>query len=385
MLRAGAQVQRCLRFGALGLVALLGQTAFSNDADARARRRHSAPATEEYNPAYSSIVVDANSGVVMQGSSPDSPRHPASLTKMMTLYLLFEQLDAGKMKMSTEMPTSAHAAIQAPSKLDLKPGETINVETAIRAVVTKSANDVAVIIAEAIGGDESNFAKLMTAKANALGMHHTVYRNASGLPEELQITTAHDQALLARALQDRFPQYFSYFSTRTFVFRGKETRNHNHLLGVVDGVDGIKTGYIRDSGFNIVTSVHRANRRIIAVMFGGRTAEARDVRVRALIDSNINVAAVKRTAPLMVEGWENAEPKTAESKNSKSKPQTASAAPPAPAPNPVQVVASVAPEAVGPASPCARFDRSDQAQCGQDRHRATRYHTHGCLVASAVG
>src|SRR5450432_2134212 len=128
MLRAGAQVQRCLRFGALGLVALLGQTAFSNDADARARRRHSEAATEEYNPAYSSIVVDANSGVVMQGSSPDSPRHPASLTKMMTLYLLFEQLDTGKMKMSTEMPTSAHAAMQAPSKLDLKPGETINVE-----------------------------------------------------------------------------------------------------------------------------------------------------------------------------------------------------------------------------------------------------------------
>ena len=347
MLRSGAQLQRCIRYGAVGLVALLGVASVSNDADARARRRHSSGASgESYNPAYSSIVIDANSGAVMQGSSPDSPRHPASLTKMMTLYLLFERLEAGGMKLSTELPTSARAAMQAPSKLDLKPGESINVETAIRAIVTKSANDVAVMVAEAIGGDESNFAKLMTDKANALGMHHTLYRNASGLPEEQQITTAHDQAILARALQDRFPQYFPYFSTRTFVFRGKETRNHNHLLGSVDGVDGIKTGYIRDSGFNIVTSVRRGGRRIIAVVFGGRTAEARDVRVRALIDSNINVAAVKRTAPLMVEGWENSAPKS-----SKDKVVTASAAVPAAVSAKPTSVAVAAPEAADPLAP----------------------------------
>ena len=192
--------------------------------------------------------------------------------------------------------------------------QTIEVETAIRAIVTKSANDVAVIVAEALGGDEANFAKLMTAKARALGMTHTTYRNASGLPDDEQITTARDQAILGRAIQDRFPQYYRYFSTRTFAFRGKAMRNHNHLLGSVDGVDGIKTGYIHDSGFNIVTSVRRGNRHIVAVVFGGRTAEARDARVRSLIDNNINIAAVKRTAPPVVEGWETAEARAKDSK-----------------------------------------------------------------------
>jgi D-alanyl-D-alanine carboxypeptidase len=347
MLRAGVQMRRGLRWGAMGLAALLGATAISNDADARARRsRHSAAAAEEsYDPAYSSIVMDANSGAVMQGSSPDSPRHPASLTKIMTLFLLFERLEAGSMKLSTEMPTSARAAAQAPSKLGLKPGETIKVEIAIRAIVTKSANDVAVMVAEAIGGDEINFAKMMTDKARALGMHHTLYRNASGLPEPQQITTARDQAILGRAIQDRFPQYYKYFSTQNFEFRGKETRNHNHLLGSVDGVDGIKTGYIRESGFNIVTSVRRSGRHIIAVVFGGRSAEARDVRVRALIDSNINVAAVKRTAPPIVEGWE-----TAEAKNGKDKVQTASAAAlQAPPSSNAAPVAAVAPDPQAPA------------------------------------
>ena len=263
--------------GRFGLTALLAVTAIASDADARARRhRHRAAAAESYQPSYSSIVVDANSGAVMQATNADSPRHPASLTKIMTLYLLFERLEAGKIKLTTEMPVSAHAAAQAPSKLGLKPGETIKVETAIRAIVTKSANDVAVIVAEALGGDEPSFAKLMTAKAHALGMKGTTYRNASGLPEDQQITTARDQAILGRAIQDRFPNYYRYFSTRTFEFRGKSMRNHNHLLGSVEGVDGIKTGYIHDSGFNIVTSVRRDNRHIVAVVFGGRTANARD-------------------------------------------------------------------------------------------------------------
>ena len=146
-------------------------------------------------------------------------------------------------------------------------------------------------MAEALGGSEAEFARLMTAKARALGMTHTTYRNASGLPDDQQITTARDQAILGRAIQDRFPKYYRYFSTRTFAFHGKAMRNHNHLLGRVDGVDGIKTGYIHDSGFNIVTSVHRGNRHIVAVVFGGRTAEARDARVRSLIDNNINIAA----------------------------------------------------------------------------------------------
>src|SRR5471030_797123 len=308
MLRAGASIQRGLRCSALGLATLLAVAA--TDADARGRRHwhrlHTA-AAEKYEPSSASIVVDANSGAVMQATNADSPRHPASLTKIMTLYLLFEQLEKGKIKLNTEMPVSAHAASQAPSKLGLKPGETIRVETAIRAIVTKSANDVAVIVSEALGGDETSFAKLMTTKARALGMKGTTYRNASGLPEDQQYTTAQDQALLGRAIRDRFPNYYQYFSTRTFDFRGKSVRNHNHLLGNVDGVDGIKTGYIHDSGFNIVTSVRRANRDIVAVVFGGRTANERDARVRSLIDSNINIAATKRTAPPIVEGVETAD------------------------------------------------------------------------------
>jgi len=298
---------RALRCGIIGLVAFSAVAAFTDNADARWKHRTRAETGESYQPAYSSIVVDANSGAVMEAANADSPRHPASLTKIMTLYLLFERLEQNKIKLTTDLPVSAHAAAQAPSKLGLKPGETIRVETAIRAIVTKSANDVAVIVAEALAGDEPGFANLMTEKARALGMTQTVYRNASGLPEPQQITTARDQAILGRAIQDRFPNYYHYFATRTFDFRGKSIRNHNHLLGTIDGVDGIKTGYIRDSGFNIVTSVRRANRHVVAVVFGGRTADARDARVRSLIDNNINIAVVKRTAPLVVEGWETAQ------------------------------------------------------------------------------
>jgi D-alanyl-D-alanine carboxypeptidase len=299
-----ACVQRRCRWGLLAFASVLAAATVVGTADARSRHRHVAAAS--YDPAYASIVVDANSGAVMQSSNADSPRHPASLTKIMTLYLLFERLEAGKIKLTTEMPVSEHAAAQAPSKLGLKPGESIAVGTAIRAIVTKSANDVAVVVAEALAGNELDFAKQMTAKAQALGMMHTSYHNASGLPDDKQLTTARDQAILARAIQDRFPKFYHYFSTRTFTFRGKEMRNHNHLLGRIDGVDGIKTGYIHESGFNIITSVRRGNRHLVAVVFGGRTASARDARVISLINNNINVAAAKRTAPLVVEGWETA-------------------------------------------------------------------------------
>ncbi len=319
MLRAGALVQRRLCCGAIGLATLLAAATISTDADARGRRhhRHHAAAAESYEPSYSSIVVDANSGAVMQATNADSPRHPASLTKIMTLYLLFERLEAGKIKLTTEMPVSAHAAAQAPSKLGLKSGQSIEVGTAIRAIVTKSANDVAVVVAEALGDDETEFARLMTAKAHALGMKHTTYRNASGLPEDQQITTARDQATLGRAIQDRFPKYYHYFSTRTFAFHGKIMRNHNHLLGNVAGVDGIKTGYIHDSGFNIVASVHRGSRHIVAVVFGGRSARARDARARSLIDNNINIAALRRTAPPVLEAGETAVARAKERKDAK--------------------------------------------------------------------
>jgi len=311
----------------------------SSDADARGRRHVRRAAAESYQPPPASIVVDANSGAVMQASNADSPRHPASLTKIMTLYLLFERLEAGTIKLTSELPVSPHAAAQAPSKLGLKPGETIKVETAIRAIVTKSANDVAVIVAEAIAGDEINFARMMTAKARALGMKSTTYRNASGLPDVQQITTARDQAILGRSIQDRFPTQYRYFATRTFEFRGKSVRNHNHLLGVVEGVDGIKTGYIHASGFNIVTSIRRGHRHVVAVVFGGRTANARDARVLSLINNNINIAAVKRTAPPLVEGVETA---AARGKDNKDKEQTTTATVSPVAP-PVTQIAAPAP------------------------------------------
>ncbi|MEJ2624805.1 MAG: serine hydrolase, partial [Pseudolabrys sp.] len=297
-MRGVAQVRRQLWWGALGLAILLVATAIaSSPADARRRYHH-----YRYDPPKSSIVVDANSGKVLEESHADSRRHPASLTKMMTLYLLFERLAAGKIKMSTEMPVSAHASAMAPTKLGLRPGETLRVEDAIKAIVTKSANDAAVVIAEELGGSELHFGEMMTAKAKALGMMHTNYHNASGLPDDRQLTTARDQAILARALQDRFPQYFHFFSIRHFVWHGHRMRNHNHLLGRVSGVDGIKTGFIRASGFNIAVDLHRNKRHLIVVVFGGRTARARDARVRHLIGKYLRRASTKRTAPPVAEG-----------------------------------------------------------------------------------
>jgi D-alanyl-D-alanine carboxypeptidase len=349
MLLGGGFCQRNLRWGALGLATLIAATAVTSAADARGRRHHRVrtAAADSYQPSYASIVVDANSGAVMQETNADSPRHPASITKIMTLYLLFDRLASGKITLNTDLPVSAHAAAQAPSKLGLKPGESIKVDSAIRAIVTKSANDVAVIVSEALGGDEVSFGRMMTAKARALGMKYTFYHNASGLPDDQQITTARDQAILARAIQDRFPQYYHYFSTPAFVFRGKAMRNHNHLLGRVAGVDGMKTGYIRASGFNIVTSVRRNNRHVIAVVFGGRTANARDARVVSLIDNNINIASVKRTAPPLVEGVETADgrddaPAMKEVRETK---VVAAAPVAAPVPAPVQSFAAAAPAA----------------------------------------
>ncbi len=309
MLRRVAGFQSGFRWSTVGLLALFAITTVVGDADARSRRHHvrhhrTHHVVHRYQPPYASIVVDANSGKIMAAANADSLRHPASLTKMMTLYLLFERLQEGKIKMTTELPVSAHAASMAPSKLGLKPGQSIAVEDAIKSIVTKSANDVAVVVAEALGGSELEFAHMMTAKARALGMMRTNYHNASGLPDSQQLTTAHDQAILARALQDRFPTYFHYFSTQHFVYRGEAMRNHNHMLGHVDGVDGIKTGYIHASGFNIAIDVRRNHRHLVVVMFGGRTARARDARVKGLIDDNIKVASTKRTAPLVVEGWE---------------------------------------------------------------------------------
>jgi len=263
------------------------------------RRHHEA--RESYSPAFSSIIVDGNSGATLSANNPDASRHPASLTKIMTLYVLFERLDAGKLKLDSEMEVSSHASEQAPTKLGLRPGQTIRVEDAIKGLVTRSANDAAVVIAEAIAGDEDDFAKLMTRKARALGMTRTVYRNASGLPDDEQVTTARDQSTLGRAIQDRFPRYYRYFSTVAFNYHGQSIRNHNRLLGNVEGVDGIKTGYTRASGFNLVTSMRRGNRHLVGVVLGGRSGGSRDATMRNLLAGNLDKAAVKRTVAAITE------------------------------------------------------------------------------------
>ena len=302
MFRANIGASRGLRWGVLALTAAVILVAAGTDPAAARRHRHRHwVGGGSYHPAYAAIVVDGNSGEVLHAASPDAPRHPASITKIMTLYLLFEQMEAGKLKLDTPMPVSAEAAAQAPTKLGVRPGQSITVEEAIGGLVTKSANDAAVVIAEAIGGDQETFAKMMTRKAHALGMNNTLYRNANGLPDDEQLTTARDQALLARAIQDRFPRYYRYFSTTSFNFRGRSMRNHNHLLGRVEGVDGIKTGYTRASGFNLVTSVRRGGRHLIAVVLGGASAGARDARMRSLIEQYIEDCSSQRTAARIAE------------------------------------------------------------------------------------
>jgi D-alanyl-D-alanine carboxypeptidase len=255
-----------------------------------------------YSPPYSAIVVDANTGRTLYAEAENDLRHPASITKVMTLYLLFEQLEKGRITLDTPIEISAHAASQAPSKLGLAPGDSLSAEDAIKAVVTRSANDIAVAIAEKIGGDEENFAEMMTRKAHALGMARTVYVNASGLPDDRQITTAHDLSILGRAVEERFPRYFHYFSTHSFEFAGETIGNHNHLLGRIDGVDGIKTGYTNASGFNLLTSLHRDGRSLVAVVLGGRSAGARDRQMEDLLAEHFaQASAGPQSAPMIAE------------------------------------------------------------------------------------
>lgn len=233
---------------------------------------------------YAAIVVDANSGKVLFEENAEAARYPASLTKMMTLYMLFEAIEQGRLSQSSSIPVSAYAASRPPSRLGFKPGQSVDVGTAISALATKSANDVAAAVGEFLGGSEEQFAQMMTAKGRQLGMRRTAFRNASGLPDAGQQTTARDMALLGIALRKRFPQYYAYFSKQAFSFNGKTIRGHNRLLGRVEGVDGIKTGYIRASGFNIVTSVNRDGRWLVITVMGGNTAATRDAHVRDLIE-----------------------------------------------------------------------------------------------------
>lgn len=236
---------------------------------------------------YAAIVMDARTGKVLHAENADSRRYPASLTKMMTLYLVFEALSKGKIKKSTPVVFSAQAATQPPTKIGVKAGQSITVEQAIYALVTRSANDASVALAELLGGSEQNFARMMTAKAQALGMKSTVFRNPHGLPNTGQFTTARDMARLGIALREHHAKYYGYFSTRSFRFRGKNIANHNRLLGRLAGVDGIKTGYTRASGFNLVSSVTDGNRRLVAVVLGGTSGRARDNRMAQLISANM--------------------------------------------------------------------------------------------------
>lgn len=248
------------------------------------------------------IVVDAKSGKVLYSSHADAKRHPASLTKMMTLYMLFEAIDTGKTSLKTKIKVSSQCAGQAPSKLGFKAGQTISARDAILALVTKSANDVACAIGEYVGGSRTAFARKMTARARSLGMTKTVFRNASGLPNSAQVTTARDMALLGRALQDHFPKHYKYFATRSFKWKGRTYGNHNRLLGRVDGVDGIKTGFTRASGFNLVSNVKSRNRHIVAVVIGGDSGKARDQRMASLIKKYLPKATKGRRTVAMVSG-----------------------------------------------------------------------------------
>jgi D-alanyl-D-alanine carboxypeptidase len=328
-LRCGVVVLACA-------IAVLSVSA--TEADARSKRKifkRSVAATTTADSRYADIVVDANSGDVLHSTHPDAIRHPASLTKIMTLYLLFEQLEAGRVKLDTQMDVSANAASQAPTKLGVRAGQTLMVEDAIKALVTKSANDASVVIAEHLAGSEEEFARLMTRKARALRMSRTVYKNPNGLPNPAQVTTARDQALLGLAIQDRFPRYYRYFATRSFVYRGVRMSNHNRLLGSVPGVHGIKTGYIRASGFNLVSAVERGDRRIVAVVLGGTSAGARDARMRSLIEQKVMLASVKRTAPKIVEVADASQPLPQASPFPKPLPAQA-----APAERPIRVAAA---------------------------------------------
>ena len=241
---------------------------------------------------YASIIVDERTGAVLHAAHPDRRSFPASLTKIMTLYMVFEALKTGRLTPDKELTISRRASRRPKSKLWLKKGKKIKVRDVIGALITKSANDAATVIGEEIGGgSESRFAKMMTARARQLGMSRTTFRNASGLPDKRQVSTARDMAKLAMALRRDFPKYFKLFSMKSFKYRGREYRNHNRLLGRFAGTDGIKTGYVRDSGYNIVVSVERKRHRLIAVVFGGKSANKRDRHIKTLLKRTFRTLA----------------------------------------------------------------------------------------------
>lgn len=246
---------------------------------------------------YASIVIDAKTGEVLHESSADTRNFPASMTKMMTLHLVFDALDAGKIRLNQQLSVSRHAASMEPSKLGLEPGDNVTTDQCIQALVTKSANDCAVVLAEALGGTEANFARMMTERARQLGMTRTTFRNASGLPNAGQLSTARDFARLAQSLIYDHAKYYPYFSIKSFTYKGAALLNHNRLMTRYEGMDGLKTGYIRASGFNLAASAVRDGRRLIGVVFGGQTGTWRDNHMADLLD---DAFADTRSAPMLV-------------------------------------------------------------------------------------
>jgi D-alanyl-D-alanine carboxypeptidase len=253
------------------------------------------------NPAVSGkdayLILDATSGRELVADRADELRHPASLTKLMTIYLTFSALDSGRLSLGDALPVSINALNAPPTKMGLTPGGTVNVRDATMALVTRSANDAAIVLAEALGGDELNFAQLMTNKARQLGMSSTVYRNASGLPNRDQVTTARDLARLAFALMRDFPHYYAIFSVQSYPYRGRILENHNRMLLSYEGADGLKTGYTAASGFNLVMSAMRDNRRLIGVVMGGDSAGQRDRMMADLMDYGFASAQSMRLSP----------------------------------------------------------------------------------------
>ncbi len=363
MVSAAALRGRVLSALVLGGIAAAGMVLDSSSAEARGRKHHKrSHAAVGYTPPFSAMVLDANTGRVLYADHENDLRHPASVTKVMTLYMLFEQLEKGRFSLDDEIQISSHAASMAPSKLGLSPGSTITVEDAIKAVVTKSANDIAAAIAEAVGGTEERFAEMMTAKARSLGMSRTYYANASGLPNPKQVTTARDLITLGRSIQERFPRYYAYFSTHQFTFRGATMGNHNHLLGRVEGMDGIKTGYTNASGFNLLTSVKRGNRRIFSVVLGGKSAAGRDRIMAGLIEDHLDSASPNKTM-------------VADATEAKPAPIATAYAAPAPAPSIPAVVekprssedrtASIPPKAAEPARKVATAPTTAQTRAAE--------------------
>ena len=261
---------------------------------------------------YSALVVEPESGRILYERYADELRHPASVTKMMTLYLVFEALERGEITLNTPCTISRNAVLRPPSRLGLTPGDTLAVEDAILGLVTRSANDAATVIAENLGGTEAEFAALMTSKARQLGMRDSVFRNASGLPDPQQVTTARDMYKLGRALINDFPRYYPYFSTPRFYYRGQSFDNHNHLMETYPGMDGIKTGFINSSGFNLVASAKRNGHRLIGVVFGGPSAVRRDSHMRDIL--NDGFAQLDGAAPGYVEASFDAKPEVSRSR-----------------------------------------------------------------------